>query len=184
MMDGTIYRWKGHDVQTATDEHGTKFLARGTRTFIDSEPLCDVLLFQSVHDFLFSLNSLLHIPYSIRVMCVSACYFCGHDVSLPYPSRGHSAFFTHSSPISSKRCKYIVSSYSFYRPETNYIHQPIYIDLLTLLSRLPPSRHGRVLEQHGKFYFVGFPYVCRDCLLYRGGKLPDDDLAFEYNCLC
>ena len=183
MFQGVVYTWKHHEVPTGASRTDID-LAPGNPYLVKDCPFSLRLVFtSSVFDFLSALSNL-GINYSIRVFCVMACLLCGFDVTLPYPSRGHNSRIVYPFPLSRKFNRFIAPCSSSYITATDFIHQPVYIDLFSLHSALEPWEAHRLRERDGHFYFVSHPYVCSNCRSYKAFKADYDFiLCREYELI-
>lgn len=183
MFQGVVYAWKDHEVPTGASRTDIN-LAPGKPYLVKDCPFSLRLVFtSSPFDFLSALSDI-GITYSIQVFCVMACLLCGFDVTLPYPSRGHNSRIISPFPLSRKYNRFIAPSSSSCVTATDFIHQPVYIDLLKLSSALEPWEEHRLVERSGSFYFVSHPYVCSDCLAYKAFKADYDTiLCREYELI-
>ena len=182
MFKGVVYAWKQHEVPTGATRVDVA-LAPGKPVFHRDCPYSYRLEFSSAYDFLSALHQL-GISYSIPVFCVMACYLCGFDVTAPYPSRGHNGRIIYPFMLSKRHNRFIANCTSSYVIQTNFIHKPIFLDLLTLHSALRPWEAHRLTEESGRFYFVAYPYVCSDCVACkRYHRKHYDSVAREYELL-
>ena len=182
MFQGVVYVWQQHEVPTGASRTDVA-LAPGKPVFVKDCPYSLRLVFSSALDFLSALSDL-SITYSIKVFCVMACLLCGFDVTLPYPSRGHNTRIIYPFPLSKKFNRFIAPCSSSYVTKTDFIHRPVYIDLLSLHNALHPWEVERLTERDGVFYFVSHPYVCWKCKAYKPFVASyDETLCREYELI-